>query len=229
MGSRWLARLAVAGAAVTALFVSSPAWANSDISINDGNVPTTAANFDNHECNFGGGPYADSDVWVFVLPSNGGDAGVFLSVTATFDTGSGTTQLSATPPNGGIVNDNGTSKAWIKAPAGWTLTDATASISGTARDPKNGFNLTHTCPATGGNTSPSATASASSPGGNGGSPSGSSTGTVPGTPGTSTSSGGSLPVTGTAVGAFVAVGLLLVAGGVTLIVMRRRRDVTFIS
>jgi LPXTG-motif cell wall-anchored protein len=38
-----------------------------------------------------------------------------------------------------------------------------------------------------------------------------------------------LPITGTAAGGIALLGLALIAGGTTLVVLRRRRKVTFIS
>ncbi|WP_229400479.1 hypothetical protein, partial [Micromonospora okii] len=140
-------RLAAFALLVGALLLAagSPAAADSTININPGNVPTTAAQF-RQECspNLGGGPYADEDVWVFNLPGNQTTSGNFLSVTATFSTPTGTvTRTIPTDPNSAIVNNLGTSKAWIRLPAGWTLTGATAVISGEA----DFFVLTHTCAA----------------------------------------------------------------------------------
>ncbi|MGW5667657.1 DUF7507 domain-containing protein [Micromonospora sp. NPDC003776] len=128
------------------LVSGSPAVAATTIDINPGNVPTTAAEF-TQECdpNLGGGQYPDRDVWVFVLPGDTQVAGAFQSLTLTFSTPGGTvTRTIPTDPNSAIVTDMGTSKAWIRTPAGWTLTAATAEISGTARF----FNLSHTCAAT---------------------------------------------------------------------------------
>ncbi|MEU8069379.1 hypothetical protein AB0B20_06460 [Micromonospora sp. NPDC049151] len=127
------------------LVAASPAVADSTIAINPGNVPTTAANFtQNCDPNLGGGPYANEDVWVFNLPGNPQTSGTFQSITATFSTPSGNvTRTIPTDPNSAIVNNLGTSKAWIRLPAGWTLLGATAVISGTA----NFFVLTHTCAA----------------------------------------------------------------------------------
>lgn len=217
MGTRWWGRLAaVAGtAAVVGLAAASPAWADTTIDINPGNVPTTAEGHSDHECNFGGGPFADKDVWVFVLPGND-KAGEFVSVTATFGA-NGTLTI---PTNGGaIVNDKGTSKAWITTPAGWTLTAATAVVTGTA----DKFNLTHTCPAGGGNggETPTPTPSESE----------SPSTTTPATPGGSVSGapgggngGGSLPVTGAATLTTAVLGAALVAGGAALLAVRRRKE-----
>src|SRR4051812_39315285 len=54
------------------------------ISINPGNVPTTADGFATHTCdlNQGGGPSAGLDVWAFVLPGNHATSGDFVAVTA---------------------------------------------------------------------------------------------------------------------------------------------------
>ncbi|MGN9909646.1 LPXTG cell wall anchor domain-containing protein [Phytohabitans sp. LJ34] len=215
MGTRWWGRLAaVAGtAAVVGLAAASPAWADTTVDINPGNVPATAEDHEDHGCDFGGGPFADKDVWVFVLPGNKGE---FVSVTAVFGANG---SLTIPTDGGAIVDDKGTSKAWITTPAGWTLTGATAVISGTA----DKFNLTHTCPAGGGNggetptptPSQSESPSTTSPATPGGS--------VSGTPGAG-AGGGSLPVTGGAVLATAVLGVALVAGGAALLALRRRKE-----
>ncbi len=126
----------------------TPAFAQTHtISINKGNVPTTAKGFSSHDCdpNFGGGPFPDQDVWVFVLPGN--DT-TFQSLTLHFDTnGDGIADTTKTIPTdgGAIDNAHGTSKAFIATPAGWTLVAAEAEVDG----PQTFFNLTHTCPASG--------------------------------------------------------------------------------
>lgn len=218
MGAQWMGRLAaVAGTvAVVALATAAPAWADTTVDINPGNVPTTADAHGDQGCDFGGGPFADKDVWVFVLPGKHDTVGDFVSVTAEFGA-NGTLTI---PTDGGaIVTDNGTSKAWIVTPAGWTLTDATAVISGTA----DKFNLTHTCPAGGGGgetPTPVPSDTPSTP-----------TTTAPGSPGTSASApggggagGGGLPVTGAATVSTAVVGAALVVGGVALLAVRRRKQ-----
>ncbi|MDQ7909867.1 LPXTG cell wall anchor domain-containing protein [Phytohabitans sp. ZYX-F-186] len=219
MRAQWMGRLAaVAGTvAVVGLVTAAPARAETTVGINPGNVPTTADGHGTHECDLGGGPYADQDVWVFVLPGNGDTAGDFVSVTAVFgEHGS----LTIPTDGGAVVTGNGTSKAWIATPAGWTLTGATAVITGTAQK----FNLTHTCPAGGGGgESPTPV------------PSGSPAPSTESTPGAATSasvsgaagggsSGGSLPITGAATLTTAVVGAALVAGGVALLAVRRRKE-----
>jgi hypothetical protein len=242
MGTKWFARSAATGLAVGVLAVAgaTAARANSTVNINPGNVPTTAKAYtQNCDDNLGGGPYAGQDVWVFNLPKPN-TSGHFVSVTATFDTGSGTVTKTITADGGAIVQI-GTSKAWIKLPAGWTLTGATAVISGSA----DFFVLTHTCAAKG-SPSPSPSSSSSSPKpstspskpGGGGSPTPSaststtaSPTTSPGTGGgvsptsspTSGSGGGSLPITGAPLALTVLLGGTLLAAGASAAVLARRR------
>ncbi len=244
MGSSLLGKLTVAAGAavVVGLATASPALADTTVAVNPGNVPTTASEYGTHDCdeNFGGGPHQGSDVWVFVLPGNQNKVGDFVSVTATFGA-NGTLTIPA--DGGAVVTDKGASKAWITTPAGWTLTGATAVITGTAGK----FNLTHTCPAAGGGQSssptptPSVSESSASPGptggANGGEPGGSTgggtggesgggSGTDDGAPG---GESGGLPVTGTAVTTVAVTGAALVAGGIVLLVARRRREALVFS
>lgn len=230
----------VAAAAVVALAAGSPAWADTTININPGNVPTTAAGFDGHSCDQGGGPFADQDVWVFVLPGLYATSGDFVSVSADFGAHGTVAITTATDPGNFSNGGPETSKAWIVTPAGWTLDSATAVITGSA----DFFNLTHTCPASGSpspspstspsasqspseSTSPSASTSSSgstSPSGSTSSSALASSGTVGSTPsgGVPTGGGGSLPTASLILG----IGVLAVGigGGTTLMLARRRRD-----
>ncbi|MET7671999.1 hypothetical protein [Micromonospora luteifusca] len=198
----------------------------SNIDINPGNVPTTAAAFtQNCEPNLGGGPFPDQDVWVFNLPGNPETSGQFVTVTGTWSIPNDGTVTRTIPTDGGaIVNDMGTSKAWIRLPAGWTLTDATAVITGTAEF----FVLTHTCAASGQPTTPPPTTAppTTAP------PTQPPTSAPPTQPPTSapptTPTKSHLPITGTSAGSglipMAILGIGAVALGATLIAVRRRRD-----
>jgi hypothetical protein len=212
-------------AAAAMLMAASAVHLDSSVNINPGNVTTTAAAFKNHECSQGGGPYADKDVWVFVLPGNTDTSGDFVSVTAKFDTnndGNFDTTLVIPTDGGGIINGGGgnaTSKAYIATAAGWTLITASAIITGTA----DFFNLTHTCPA-GTSTSPSPDPSpdpSESPSTDTSSSSSSSSSSGGGTP---PDDSGQLPVTGAAVGGIAVTGLVFIVAGVAMLALRRRRD-----
>lgn len=137
------ARLAVFALLASGLLLAggSPAAAASTININPGHVPTTAASF-TQNCDFHGGAYPDEDGWAFELPGAPDISGVFQTITTTFRTPTGaTTRTIPTAPNSAIVRGPGTSKAWIRVPAGWTLTGASAVVSGTA----DSFVLRSTC------------------------------------------------------------------------------------
>ena len=75
----------VAAAGVMVLAVAVPAFAN-DTTINPGNVGKTAAALPNHKCDFGGGPYAGFDVWVFVVDGNPDTTCDSTALTAQFST-----------------------------------------------------------------------------------------------------------------------------------------------
>ena len=154
--ARWSTVTAALATAV--LLFGGPALAQTTININRENVPTTAAEYmQTCDANLGGStPDPDEDVWVFNLPGDPNITGVFESITATFTRPNGPVTLTIPTDGGQIVNNLGTSKAWIKLPAGWTLTGATAVISGTAQF----FVLTHACAARGSTPTPTATSTA---------------------------------------------------------------------
>lgn len=220
MPSTW-----IYSAAAAMLMAAGAVHLNAPVDINDGNVPTTAAGFGNHKCGEGGGPYADKDVWVFVLPGNDNTAGDFVSVTAKFDTdedGIDDVTLVIPTDGGGFINGGGgnaTSKAFIATTAGWSLIDASAVITGTAAS----FNLTHTCPA-GTSTSPSPEVSPSPNPSESPDPSSSSSSSSSGTTSPAGPGGGQLPVTGAAVGGIAVTGLAFIVAGVAMLALRRRRD-----
>ncbi|MCM0675010.1 hypothetical protein NCC78_09955 [Micromonospora phytophila] len=187
----------------------SPDQSTTTISINPGNVPTTAAEFtQNCDPNLGGGPYPDRDVWVFNLPDQTRD---FVSVTATFSIpGDGTATVTIPEAEDSAIVRIGTSKAWVIVPEGWTLVTATAVVTG---EPEPGlqFVLTQTCAA-----SPSPTAS----------PTVSPTASPTGSP-TASPTKSQLPITGTSgPGSLLPLTVLgataIALGGFFLIAHRRR-------
>jgi LPXTG-motif cell wall-anchored protein len=240
LSARTLARGAASAAALAALLLSGgTAAASITLPLHAAHRNTTAAGFSTHSCDQipdalrGGG----SDGWVFVLPANDAD---FVSLSLKFRDTGGTEVTIAVPnaadsyPDG--IATNGTSKAWVVVPAGWTLLDGTAVVDND-KTKADDFNLTHTCPGTPGtpstspstSTSPSGSTSASpdESGSPSSSPSGSVEASVPPTvtpaPSTPGGGGGSLPVTGVAITGTVVTGGALVAAGAALLAVRRRR------
>jgi LPXTG-motif cell wall-anchored protein len=221
-------------AGVLSLAGTAPAWATStsDIHLNPHQKGKTATAFENSCGQIPGGAKAGLDGWVFVLPGN---SGTLRSLDITFNNGTTNVRIhipdaSSPYPNG--IATNGSDKGYVVVPSGWTVVDGT----GRADNPKGDtFNVTHVCRGGGGTTesspSKSPSPSAGSGGGgstNGGSEGGPSRGPGGGTGGGSAGETGSLPITGTAVGGLVALGLGLVGAGTVLMVLRRRREaVTF--
>ncbi|WFE44223.1 LPXTG cell wall anchor domain-containing protein [Verrucosispora sp. WMMD1129] len=239
---RHVARAAVSGVAATALLaLAAPAWASSTVPLHSAHQGSTAADFQQQcaDTRFADRP-ADHDGWHFVLPG-GPSAGGFESLTLTFDNGSGTVDVTvpdaadaypdALYPAG--QNESRLIHAYLFTPAGWTLVDGSATISGQG----DRFNLSHTCAGQPTPESPTPTPTTSE--------SPTPTPTVPespvpsDTPSASPSNGtgggggdddGSLPVTGAAATTMALVGVGLIGGGVALVALRRRRDgITFTS
>jgi hypothetical protein len=245
---RWISRLLVAfgAASAGALLVAGTASAAVVVPLHDAHRNTTAAGFQNHSCAQipGGEAVAGKDGWVFVLPKNDAD---FVSLTLQFrNTAGATTTVTVPNPNDPYpdgITTNGTSKAWVLLPAGWTLLDGSATVSGETQ--AEFFNLTHTCPGTP-STSPSPSGSpsespsssgspspsGSSSSGGSASPSGSSSPSTESTPSATPSTGstggssGPLPRTGTPIGSIVlAGGTMFTAGGALLLLSLWRRRI----
>ncbi|SCG51478.1 LPXTG cell wall anchor domain-containing protein [Micromonospora halophytica] len=240
---RHVARAAFSAAAATAcLALATPAWASSTIPLHTDHKGSTAADFPTQICGDERfeGRAANQDGWHFVLPG-GKESGSFETLTLTYT--DGITEVEIKVPDASDAypdflysaggQDSRVIHAYVFTPAGWTLVDGSAMISGEAEK----FNLSHTCPGTP-SQSPSPTPSTTA------SPSPStSTSPTPGesnTPSESTSpsastggSGGSdgeLPLTGVATTGIAVTGLVLIGGGVALTALRRRRDrITFTS
>jgi LPXTG-motif cell wall-anchored protein len=208
-----------------ALVATTPAWATTpttDIHLNPGQKGKAATSFENSCDQVPGGRRAGYDGWVFVLPGN---AGTLVSLDITFDTGTTDVHVRIPDPKSPYPNGiatNGSDKGYVVVPAGWTVVDGT----GTARNAKGGkFNVTHVCRGGGGGGVPE-----SSPAKKPKSPSPPPESVAGGSEGSAAGGGGggSLPITGTAVGGLVALGLGLLGAGATLLVLRRRREtVTF--
>jgi LPXTG-motif cell wall-anchored protein len=230
-----------AGVATSFAFAAAATASERSIAINPGNVPATAANYE-QDCDpkLGGGPHPGKDVWVFNLPGKEDRSGSFTFIKAMFDTdGDGKTDITVVVDRGAADGDDiveiGHSKAYAVTAAGWTLLGADATVTGDAKF----FVLTHTCAA-----KPTATPSEGTP--TEGTPTeGTPTEGTPteGTPVTAsagpTATGGgngnggaasggsasSLPITGANAGVAAALGLSLIGGGAALVLRRRRRFV----
>jgi LPXTG-motif cell wall-anchored protein len=241
---------AAAGAAASFALAATASAAQGTIPINPGNVPATAAGYE-QECSaeLGGGPYPGKDVWVFNLPGNADTTGDFTSISAVFDTdhdskGDTTVLIDPGASDGDDIVTVGHSKAYAITAAGWTLVDASATITGVA----DKFVLTHTCAASGATTPPTTKPATTPPTTKpattppttkptGGTPTSSPTQDTPATtPSESTGSGtggtgsggetpGGLALTGANAGGAAVLGLLLIGGGAALVLRRRRRFV----
>lgn len=244
MRQRFL-RLALAAAAITAgLAVASPAYAaDGPAVLNPAHVDKTAGF--QEECT---GPFtslpAGYDGWHFVLPAASGTS--FLSATLTYSSPSGPVTVgpilstnAATPTKAadnswyGYFDNAGAAEKhlYVFTLAGWTLKGGNAQVTDAAADAT--FNLSHTCKGTPSTSSPSPNTSKSpsstpSPNTSGTpSPGVSQSESVPGTSvSPSPSSAGGLPVTGVAWGAMVLTAIALIAAGVGLMAVRRRRELT---
>jgi LPXTG-motif cell wall-anchored protein len=205
-----------------ALTIAGPAQAatTTDIHLNPGQKGKTAAAFENSCDQVPGGRVDGADGWVFVLPGN---QGTLLSLHLTFNDGTEkvTVDIPGTSyPNG--ISTSGSDKMYVKLPAGWTIVNGT----GTAANPKKDFfNVTHVCRSGRGNGGSGSGGSGG--GGNGGGSGGGSNGGSGSSSGSGSggNEGESLPVTGTAVGGLVALGLGLMAAGTALLLVRRRQQV----
>ena len=242
------------GAGVAALVVAAAPALAADvvIQVKDAQVPTRAVSFDTGEdCAAAGPARPGFDAWHLVLPGNDY---VFTEVTGLFAaTKDGPVVFTAVAPGPyGVLPVSGQSTgmhAYLFAPAGLWLIDATAKISGEGTPPAD-FNISHACPGVAGTPSPSTSPTTSpstsvspststspssslSPepstslsGSSSPQPSTSAVG-ADASPATSVdaaaNSGGGLPTTGAALTGILGAGVLLLVGGVALVVFARRR------
>lgn len=245
MGKRMFARLGVAaaaGALALALASAGPALANghvATIDINDDHVPTTAADFADRpgqESDCSDEAFGDiesgEDGWHFILPDHSGDDFVELRLTFSTPDGAVTVTIDQVDPpgssdpvegwRGAHITAAGQSgmfiHAWLITPEGWTLEDAEADVTGDASGPGGKdpfFNLSHVC------------LGDEEPGNGNGTPTPTTTPTTTTTPGDGNGGGGDepeLPVTGMQVGGLALLGAGLLAGGIAMMAVRRRRS-----
>jgi LPXTG-motif cell wall-anchored protein len=240
MLSRWLPRAVVIAAAATlTLFAAAPASAavTEDVPLKTGHLGKTAGDFE-QECDAnqgGASPTEGFDVWVFNARS-----GEFVEVRVTFDGGAGPNEDVVIPdvdqaPYANGIASNGSDKAWVKVPAGWTIVSAEADIDWGDQQPKSDFVVTHTCPGTPDEDPECELGEDCDPGEepcdetkedcDGEEPEcdertedcdGEETST-------STPPGNNLPKTGASLGGLITAGVVLVGGGVALLMFRRRR------
>jgi LPXTG-motif cell wall-anchored protein len=227
--------LAASAALIAAFGITGPAYADDTVGLNDGQKNKPASSFTDSCENVPGGEKVGFDGWVFVLPKSGGPNGSeFVTLKLTFEDQNGATHtvvinstgatIDGKAADGGLItkaNAEDTSKAWVRLPAGWIIVDGTALVTDGTHE--SFFNVTHVCQ--GGETTPSPTPSESSSSSGTPSESGSSGGGSSGSSSSAGGGGGSLPTTGAKIGVLVGIGLVLVAGGVGLVALRRRRDI----
>jgi LPXTG-motif cell wall-anchored protein len=224
MGKKILARVgAVVAGGALAFAAAAPAFAvqPDPININPGNVPTTAEDFDNQECD---GPLEDLpenvDGWHFVVGA-GGD--FFTSLTLTFDTPDGEVIVfidSDDPENpsengdpfwSGFFGEPNTTHAWVITEAGWTLTDGEATVNEAGEQDQ--FQLSHTCPGVPDDKTPPPTTEPPEE-------------TTPPGETTPPEDEPKLPVTGAQFGGLLILGGGLLAAGLAMVAVRRRRNIS---
>lgn len=172
---------------------------------------------------------AGYDGWVFNYPGSSQYGTEILVLTAEFLDEEGETHVLTTDTDGFTINDTGTLKAYIGAPAGWTLVDAEAQLAGADHTWKPTFVVTHTCPGEPGGEESTPSENPTSPGENPTSPG--EEATTPGDGGSSvpgeesTSPAANLPTTGTPLTiAIVSAAVLAAAGAALFMIQRRRRE-----
>lgn len=133
---------AIAGATAALVGFATPASATDTISINPGNIPTTAKAFDEQKCSdFPDAFPAGKDGWHFVLPGRGGK---FVSLHLTFKAADNTVFMVDIPGPDGVIAGNGAATgkhAYVWTAPGATLTAGSAVVTSGDK-----FNLSHTCP-----------------------------------------------------------------------------------
>lgn len=210
-----LIRLVAVATITTVIGFATPAAADETVPIHSTQIPTTAQAFQTHLCT---GPLddldADEDGWHFVTTGTSS----FTSVTLKFHTPGGDVTVVITGTEGapssgpgwvGFLDNAGAAEkhAYLITDAGWELFEGTSQQSSA----EEFFNVSHTCPGTPNDESPSPSPEPSD-----------SQSTDPGSPSESTPP---LPRTGTAITSIALSGLVAIAAGAGLLfILRRRRD-----
>jgi hypothetical protein len=202
----------------------STPWLNQTLGPKSVKASTAEADCEETKKSVGADLDPTKDYWVFVWEGN--QAGTLVHLLLTFDGGT-RTETDATK-----TGDSGTTKYIVSTPAGWTLTDGTSEITGTVPTQVGGsdgpyvFQLTHSCAGTPSTSTPTpGTSETPTPGTSETPTPGVSESTAPGTSHSASPSGG-LPVTGVAWGATALTAVGLIAAGVALMAVRRRRELT---
>jgi hypothetical protein len=223
MGKTLVARLAAAAAGGALAFAAAaPALADSHtttVDIQASQVPTTAGDFDEQACD---GPFEElgenQDGWHFILTQYDGDLADLAMSIDFVDAADAPVHVDADPAD--FVRTGGAVHLWLATDAGLTLVaaQATGPTDGFGDNPQ--FNLSHTCAGVPGNgETPPPGGETPPPGENGETP-------PPGENGEKPGDEGGLPVTGMQVGGLVVLGSGLLAAGVAMLAVRRRRGLT---
>lgn len=231
MGKTLVARLAAAAAGGALAFAAAvPALADSHttVDIKPGQVPTTAGEFKEQECD---GPFEElgesEDGWHFILTQYSGELDDLVMSIDFLDASDAPVHVDVDPAD--FVRTGGAVHLWLATDAGLTLVaaEATGPAADFGRNPQ--LNLSHTCPGVPGNgetpppggQTPPPGGETPPPGGNGETPPPGENGEGGEKPGDDDEAG--LPVTGIQVGGLVVLGSGMLAAGVAMLAVRRRR------
>ena len=214
MGKKMFARAgAVIAGGALAFAGAAPAMAQETVPLNQSNVFADDQEFDQGfgECSEVPDQNANQDVWVFVWPGNT-DPEDIESLELNFDTdGDNVADETFTLDDVTPTEDAGTAKLVLVTPAGWQLIDGTSEVGG--ESPPDFFNLTHSCA---GEAPPETTPPKTTP----------PEETTPPGETTPPEDEPKLPVTGAQFGGLLILGGGLLAAGLAMVAVRRRRNIS---
>lgn len=210
MRKRQFARIAVAAGVVggaLAVTVATPASAAGP-SLTPDHTNRGADSFTSQNCD--DEHFADRQVtedgWRFFLPEGTAD---LVSLTVEFETGAGVYSV-VVPAEAGLLDPADSKAAYLTTPAGWTLLGGTAEVGIGIGPAEQVLMVDYTCPGEPVSGPPTSTPVTPEP-----------SATAPAPPVEQSRRG--LPVTGMQVGAMVLLGSGLLAGGIAMLTVRRRR------